>query len=603
MLALAGVWGALHDERRRWRWLAAASLAYGLALGARPSLLFGAVILLVPVARAWREQRRVWPLLLAACGPIVAVGTGLLIYNALRFDNPLEFGVNCKLPRAVSETFSPRFLWFNFRVGFLDPARWSAHFPFLHDIARTTKPRGYFSVWHAFGVLTNIPLVWLGLATPLAWRRRPTEASSMLRWFLGAVLLLFGMCAMPLCLYDAMELRYEVEFAAWLVLLAAIGVLAVERALAGQPAWRRAARCGWGLLLAYSVGFNLLASFEMQSEANYFVGRDLLLTGRVDEGNAHFQKARELEPDDMEVHGRFGSYLLQMGRADEAMIQCQEALQIKPDDMDAHYCLGGILLFKGQVEEAIIQFHKALQIWPDFAEAHNSLGYALAQEGKLDEAIAEFQEGLKLKPGYPEIHNKLGRVLVQKGRLDEAIPEFQKVIQVRPDDADAHNSLGFALLQKGRLDEAITHFQKLAQLRPDDADAHNSLGYALMRRGRVDEAIAQFQKALEIKPADPTLQNNLAWLLATSPQASLRNGARAVELARQANGLTGGENPVILQALAAALAETGRFSEAVETAQHALRLAGAQSNTALAGMLQSELKLYQSGSPFHSPAQ
>ena len=57
MLALAAIWRALHEPERRCRWLAAASLAYGLAVGARPSLLFGAVILLVPVAQAWRERR------------------------------------------------------------------------------------------------------------------------------------------------------------------------------------------------------------------------------------------------------------------------------------------------------------------------------------------------------------------------------------------------------------------------------------------------------------------------------------------------------------------------------------------------------------------
>ena len=74
-----------------------------------------------------------------------------------------------------------------------------------------------------------------------------------------------------------------------------------------------------------------------------------------------------------------------------------------------------------------------------------------------------------------------------------------------------------------------------------------------------------------------------------------------MELARQANLLTGGENPVILRTLAAACAEAGRYSEAVETAQHALRLAGAQSNAALAAALESELKLYQAGSPFHGP--
>jgi tetratricopeptide (TPR) repeat protein len=108
---------------------------------------------------------------------------------------------------------------------------------------------------------------------------------------------------------------------------------------------------------------------------------------------------------------------------------------------------------------------------------------------------------------------------------------------------------------------------------------------------------------LEINPAESSAQNNLARLLATCPQASLRDGAKAVELARQANALTGGKNPNFLRTLAAAYAEAGRFPEAVETAQRALQLAGAQSDTNLAGALQSEMKLYQEGSPFHSPEQ
>ncbi len=76
-----------------------------------------------------------------------------------------------------------------------------------------------------------------------------------------------------------------------------------------------------------------------------------------------------------------------------------------------------------------------------------------------------------------------------------------------------------------------------------------------------------------------------------------------MDLALQANGFTDGKNPVILHTLAAAYAEAGRFAEAVETAQRALQLAGEQSNTGLAKALQSEIKLYQAGRPFHSSAQ
>jgi tetratricopeptide (TPR) repeat protein len=115
----------------------------------------------------------------------------------------------------------------------------------------------------------------------------------------------------------------------------------------------------------------------------------------------------------------------------------------------------------------------------------------------------------------------------------------------------------------------------------------------------VEEAIVQYQKALQIEPDYAKALNNLAWVLATCPQASLRNGNKAVALAQRANQLTGDGNPVVLGTLAAAYAEAGRFSEAVETAQRALQLAETQSNTALADAIRSQLKFYQAGIPFH----
>jgi len=123
-----------------------------------------------------------------------------------------------------------------------------------------------------------------------------------------------------------------------------------------------------------------------------------------------------------------------------------------------------------------------------------------------------------------------------------------------------------------------------------------------LQKGNAAEAIVHFQQALQIEPADQATQNNLAWLLATCPDASLRNGQKAVELAEQANHLTGGGNPVVLCTLAAAYAEVGRYSEAVQTAQRGWQLAKAESSTELAGKLQFELKLFQAGTPFHNPA-
>ncbi len=277
MVALGAIWCALHESERRWQWLATASLAYGLAVGARPSLLFGAVILLVPVAQAWRERRKIWALLMAATGPIVLIGLGLMLYNARRFDNPSEFGLHYQLHaerRMARQFFSLHHLWFNFRVYFLEPVRWTVRSPFVQGIVMPPVPPDQGNVERPFGVLTTIPLVWLALAVPLAWRGRSEPAGGVLRWFVAAVALFFGIEALTLGLYYCTAGRFEVEFLPALLLLAVVGILGLERTLAptsesGQAdrrAQRRAVRWGWGLLLGVSVAFNLLAGLGYYAE-------------------------------------------------------------------------------------------------------------------------------------------------------------------------------------------------------------------------------------------------------------------------------------------------------------------------------------------------
>ncbi len=335
------------------------------------------------------------------------------------------------------------------------------------------------------------------------------------------------------------------------------------------------------------------------AETHNNLGDALLQQGKVDEAITQFQMALKIEPGLMQPYYNLGNALLQQGKVDEAVVQFQKALKINPSYADAQNNLGNALLQKGEVDEAIAHDQEALRINPDFADAHNNLGNALLQKGDVDGAFAQFQQALQIKPNYAEAHYNLGNALLKMGRMADAIVQFQQALQIKPDYAKAHNNLGSVLLQKGQVDEAIAHDQEALRIKPDFADAQNNLANALLQKGQVDEAIAHFHQALQLKPDFAEAQNNLAWLLATSPQASLRNGNQALALAQRANQLTGNGNPVILTTLAAAYAEAGRFSDAVSTAQRALQLAEAQSNTALADAVRSQLKFYQAGIPFH----
>jgi Flp pilus assembly protein TadD len=143
---------------------------------------------------------------------------------------------------------------------------------------------------------------------------------------------------------------------------------------------------------------------------------------------------------------------------------------------------------------------------------------------------------------------------------------------------------------------ALHYFQRAVELDPGVAEPHCKLANTLVLLDRHAEAIAEYSKALRLLPGMDEAANNLAWLLATCPDRSLRDGARAIALARQASQRSQDQNPVILGTLAAAYAEVGNLAEAVATAQRARQLALAQNNRPYAGVLEAQLRQYQDGS-------
>ncbi len=242
-------------------------------------------------------------------------------------------------------------------------------------------------------------------------------------------------------------------------------------------------------------------------------------------------------------------------------------------------------------------YERVLQLDPKNVDALSALGGMYSDEGGPARAEDYLRRALRGQPKYGDAHYKLGNALLQKGRVDEAITHYQKALEISPDSAKAHNNLGNALLQKGEVDEAIVQFQTVLQLATGFTEAHNNLGNALLQKGKAEEAMAQFERALKLKPDDAAAQNNLAWILATSPQATWRDGNKAVELAQRANQLVGGEDPNFLGTLAAAYAEAGRFADAVGSAQKALALAQAAGQRDMMDQINGALKLYEAGRP------
>ena len=248
----------------------------------------------------------------------------------------------------------------------------------------------------------------------------------------------------------------------------------------------------------------------------------------------------------------------------------------------------------------------ALAVTSNNDVAHNNLGYLCVDRGELDQAISHFEAASSIRSRKQDPHYDVGSAFVQmnladslarKGLSDEAMVHYEEALRLQPNYADAYYNRGSVLFAEGRIDEAIADWEKALQLQPNDADAHTGLGNAFLRQGLLKEAIAHYERALTLSPQDPHSRNNIAWVLATASDPSIRDGARAVEFAQQAVMLSGGRDPHFIRTLAAAYAESNRFSEAIAAAEQGITIAALQGKSGLANTLKKDIILYREHIP------
>ncbi|MGA2281783.1 MAG: tetratricopeptide repeat protein [Verrucomicrobiota bacterium] len=242
-------------------------------------------------------------------------------------------------------------------------------------------------------------------------------------------------------------------------------------------------------------------------------------------------------------------------------------------------------------------FAHALAVTKDNYVAYVNLGVVLEQKGELNEALAEYRAAEQLAPELYHIHNNLGNLLNNLGHPNEALAEYREAILLRPSLPYLHNSAGMVLAELGRFDEAMSQFNEAARLDPTYPWAHLEIGRLRLKQGRDAEAIDEFRAALRIDPDNYQILAYTAHVLAADENPRIRDGRTALVLAIKAKLLTGDTQPIVLDVLGMACAETGDFTNAQEVTQRALDLARAAKMKKLEP-LQQRLELYKNHQPW-----
>ena len=207
--------------------------------------------------------------------------------------------------------------------------------------------------------------------------------------------------------------------------------------------------------------------------------------------------------------------------------------------------------------------------------------------------------GRQSPPQFQTIKQALDKEFA--GDLEGAVADFKTALTHYPESYPVYRQLGRDLAKLNRPQEAIEYYEKALYLNPDGAGSREIIYHlliALQKCGRLDESIKAFYQGKTPLSHYPGTINNLARLLATAPQADLRNGSRALSLAIRACEATEYKNPRFLDTLAAAYAETGQFEKAIQTAQEAIEKALAKKQESLAEEIKKRLKMYQARQPY-----
>ncbi len=244
-------------------------------------------------------------------------------------------------------------------------------------------------------------------------------------------------------------------------------------------------------------------------------------------------------------------------------------------------------------QDSDVLFTHAIEVTSNNAIAHINLGVTYEEEGRRDDAVAQYHKAIEIDPNRFQAHNNLANLLSSTGEREEALKEFDGALRLNPKSPLAHANLGTLFSEMGRFDDAMREYATAEQLAPTDPRPEYLMGKACLRRGESAEAVKHFRNALRTAPDDAQTMTWLARVLASDKDPSVRYAADAVTLAQRTSELSGGEDLSVLDILAMAYAEAGRFQEAQQTVKKAIDLASASNQEAIPAM-QERLQLYQS---------
>lgn len=302
-------------------------------------------------------------------------------------------------------------------------------------------------------------------------------------------------------------------------------------------------------------------------------GESYLRRNQAEQALADFDAAISRAPYDFSLELNRATALEALKRYGEARDCYTHLLQAMPDQVYFRFCRARVSSLAGDHLLVIEDANQLLEADPNQSFALTMRAFSLTQLQRFDEALADAERAVALQPDATYTIWLWASLAAKTGRSNRSIKLLRQQIGANPDDSVAWLQLALLYSERRLLTKALDAYGVVIELGQHRPFAYQQRADIYLKAGMRKEAIGDYEESLKFDPNGSGALNNLAWVLSTAPEAELRDGKRALELALKACDVTSYQQAHILSTLAAAYAECADFASARKWSQKSVDLA------------------------------
>jgi tetratricopeptide (TPR) repeat protein len=319
-----------------------------------------------------------------------------------------------------------------------------------------------------------------------------------------------------------------------------------------------------------------------------------LSLNKPEDALADFDRAVEIDPKHAPTHEVRGMTLTLLKRPEEAKKAYDTAIELAPKSAAVFLQRAQLDFLTENFEAAIEEASQALEVEPELPAALLLRAQARLRVDQAELALKDAERAMELEPNFIPARKTLAMTLLGVKQIDKAAAELERILRDEPRDLETQLQLAILYRTQKDFTKAFKLFDTAVAIDPDNWMIRYARGDALLGIGRHKDAIADYNVAVKQSPKTSGLLNNLAWVLSTSPVEELRDGKRAIELAKMAAEATDYRQANVLSTLGAAYAEAGDIESAKQWVRKAMEVADDDDERKA---LEKELASYESGKP------